>query len=84
MTARWHDGRCPGLGIAFLAKLELTVEQIRRIPDCFQKINDQYRRAVLGRFPYFAAYRVAAETLRILRVMPERGDSRKAEDILTT
>lgn len=83
-TARWYDSRCPGLGKAFLAKFELTVEQIHRFPESFERINDRYRRAVLGRFPYFVVYRVLPNALRILRVMPERGDPKKIEDFLTT
>jgi hypothetical protein len=84
ITARWYDSRCPGLGNAFLAKFELTVEQVRRFPESFEKIDHQYRRAVLGRFPYFVVYRNATDALRILRVMPERGDPKKIEDFLTT
>lgn len=75
-AARWYDERCPGLGKAYLAKFELTVAQIEQFPESFERIDDRYRRAVLGRFPYFIVYRVAADSIRILRVMPEKGDPR--------
>lgn len=76
LAARWYDERCPGLGKALLAKFELTVSQIQQFPDSFEQIDATYRRAVLGRFPYFIAYRVMPDTVRILRFMPERGDPR--------
>jgi len=72
--ARWYDGRCPGLGKAMLAKFELTVIQIEQFPESFERIDERYRRAFLGRFPYFIVYRVVVDTVRILRVMPEKGD----------
>lgn len=75
-NARWYDSRCPGLGAAYLAKFELTVAQIQQFPESFERINDRYRRAVLGRFPYFIAYRTVGDTVRILRVMPEKGNPR--------
>ena len=74
--ARWYDGKCPGLGNAYLAKFELTVAQIQRFPESFERIDDRYRRAMLGRFSHFVVYRIVGQTVRILRVMPERGDPR--------
>ena len=73
-TARWYEARCPGIGMALLAKFEITVTQIQHYPESFERIDSIFRRAVLGRFPYFVVYRVVSGTIRILRVMPERGD----------
>lgn len=78
-VARWYDSRRPGLGRALLAKFELTVAQIQHFPESFERIDDCYRRAILGRFPYFVAYRVTIDSIRILRVMPEKGDPHKLE-----
>lgn len=71
-AASWYDNRCPGLGKAFLAKLELTVAQIHRFPESFEEVPPVFRRAVLGRFPYFIGYRITPEAIRILAVMHER------------
>lgn len=75
-TARWYDSRRPGLGDALLAKFELTVTQIQQVPESYERFNAPYHRAPLGKFPYFVAYRVLPDAVRILRVLPERSDPR--------
>jgi plasmid stabilization system protein ParE len=70
----WYEQQRAGIGKVFRAKFELTARQIERFPESFEQIDLVYRRAVLGRFPYFVAYRVLPDSVRILRVLPERGD----------
>lgn len=81
-AAEWYDCRCLGLGRALLVKFELTVEQIRHFPESFERIDPCYRRALLGRFPYFVVYRIVTDTIRILRVMPEKGDPRNLTSLI--
>lgn len=76
------ERRRPGESVVFRVRFELTARQIEQFPESCEEIDGVYRRAMLGRYPFFVAYRVLPDQVRILRVLPERGDPRaSARDI---
>ena len=52
----WYEERRIGLGEEFLSCLEACIQVIIRSPEIYVKIHDEYRRALLRRFPYAIFY----------------------------
>ncbi len=52
----WYEDRRPGLGEEFLSCVEACVNMICRIPEACMKVHDEYRRALVRRFPYAVFY----------------------------
>jgi plasmid stabilization system protein ParE len=74
--AKQCELRRPGESVVFRVRFELTSRQIEQFPESCEEIDGVYRRAMLGRFPFFVAYRLLPDHVRILRVLPERADPR--------
>jgi len=76
-AARWYEQRHTGLGLAFLAAVDLTVESVTRWPGAGSLIDGLpddlvVRRSRVGRFPYHVAYLVTAEQIYILAIAHDR------------
>ena len=54
----WYNAQVRGLGRAFIAELETTLEFLRLHPQMYAPVTDdgQVRRALLHRFPYSLVY----------------------------
>ncbi len=54
----WYNAQVYGLGRAFIAELETTLEFLRLHPQMYASVSDdgQVRRALLHRFPYSLVY----------------------------
>ena len=54
----WYDAQVRGLGRAFIAELDTTLEFLRLHPQMYASVTDdgQVRRALLHRFPYSLLY----------------------------
>lgn len=48
----WYEEREPGLGEEFLRCVEACVRTIQRHPQAYRVAVDEFRRALLRRFPY--------------------------------
>lgn len=70
-AADWYDGIRPGLGDEFLLSLDAAVELIRRHPLIGSPQPWDTRRKLLRRFPYSLFYRVAADRIDVLGVLPQ-------------
>jgi hypothetical protein len=55
-TYAWYEGRRPGLGEEFLTCVDACVQVIRRHPEVYAKVYEDYRRALVRRFPYAVFY----------------------------
>jgi plasmid stabilization system protein ParE len=52
----WYEERRPGLGEEFLSCVESCLHTICRSPDLYPKVYEEYRRALVRRFPYAVFY----------------------------
>lgn len=61
----WYESRRPGLGEEFLSCVDACVEAIRRTPEMYSAAHEDYRRALVRRFPYAVFYEYAEDTVTI-------------------
>jgi plasmid stabilization system protein ParE len=52
----WYEMRRTGLGEEFLSCVEACLEAVRRRPKMHPVVHQEYRRALIRRFPYAAFY----------------------------
>ena len=52
----WYEDQSLGLGFDFLRAVEACILLIRRHPLMHQTVHEQYRRALLRRFPFALFY----------------------------
>jgi plasmid stabilization system protein ParE len=69
-ATRWYEQRHAGLGLAFLAAVEVTVESLVRWPRAGGPIDGlpedlDLRRVAVSRFPYYVAYMVTADQIHV-------------------
>ncbi|MCC6694945.1 MAG: type II toxin-antitoxin system RelE/ParE family toxin [Candidatus Hydrogenedentes bacterium] len=55
-TYGWYESRRHGLGEEFLGCVDACVQAICRMLDLNAKVHDDYRRALVRRFPYCVFY----------------------------
>ena len=58
----WYEQKRPALGRRFLEAVENCLTAIRKSPRAFSPIRDNFRRAVVRRFPYLVFYEYVEET----------------------
>ena len=76
-TARWYEAQRSGLGLAFLAAVDRTVDHLAAWPDSGTSVpcvptNLSVRQLPVFRFLYRIAYLVTSPELRILAVAHAR------------
>jgi plasmid stabilization system protein ParE len=64
----WYERRRPGLGEEFLSCVDACLQGICRSPELHAKIYDEYRRALIRRFPYAIFYEFSQDTVTIFAV----------------
>jgi plasmid stabilization system protein ParE len=64
----WYESREPGLGEEFLRCVEACVLLIQRHPEMFPLAVDEFRRALIRRFPFEIFYEASGEQLVIYAV----------------
>lgn len=71
----WYEERRPGLGAAFVQRLEACIAQIERNPDIAPIVDEETRRAQLRRFPYVVYYEMLSnDDILVLAVWHGRRD----------
>lgn len=68
-AAAYYEACRLGLGRAFLAEVEVTIEKLARSPLRWRKIGGRFRRCLLARFPYGVIYAVESEDIFIAAFM---------------
>jgi len=76
-ATRWYEQRHAGLGVAFLAAVDTTVESLVRWPRAGAPIDGlpedlDVRRAAVPRFPYHVAYLVTKDQVHVLAIAHDR------------
>jgi plasmid stabilization system protein ParE len=73
----WYEGREPGLGDDFLRCVEACVLGIHRHPELYPVAVDEFRRALIRRFPFEIFYEVAGDCLIVYSVFHCSQDPQK-------
>lgn len=76
-AALWYEAQRSGLGLAFLATVDRTVEHVTAWPDTGTPVAGvsaslAVRQTPVTRFPYRVVYMVAHEDLRVLAIAHDR------------
>lgn len=73
----WYEDRRAGLGVAFLAAVDVTLESISRWPRAGARVEGltehlDVRRAPVARYPYHVAYLATDDEVLVLAIAHER------------
>jgi plasmid stabilization system protein ParE len=73
----WYETRRDGLGEEFLGCVEACIQRVCRYPEIHAKVHEDYRRALVRRFPYAVFYEYAHETVTVYGVFHTSRDPEK-------
>jgi plasmid stabilization system protein ParE len=73
----WYEGHRRDLGEEFLGSLEASLQAIRRYPELLAPVHENYRRALVRRFPYCIFYEFEKETVTVFYVVHAARDPAK-------
>lgn len=73
----WYEKRRCGLGEEFLSCVDACIQRVCRSPELHAKIYDEYRRAVVRRFPYVVFYEFNENTVTVYCVFHSSRDPQK-------
>jgi plasmid stabilization system protein ParE len=64
----WYEGRRAGLGEEFLSSVDACLESIRRRPEMYPVVYEDYRRSLIRRFPYAVFYERSEKAVTVYAV----------------
>jgi plasmid stabilization system protein ParE len=73
----WYEERRLGLGEDFLSCVDACIQRIRRNPETFAKVHEEYRRAMVRRFPFVIFYEHEEGTVTVYCVFHTSRDPDK-------
>jgi toxin ParE1/3/4 len=79
-AALWYEARAAGLGADFLRAIDVTLAEIKRMPERFPVVHLECHRALLRRFPYGVFFVSTAERIDVVACMHARRDPRRWEE----
>ena len=65
----WYEKQAQGLGEDYLSELESAYETIVELPNTWPKFHRDFRRFLLGKFPFSVIYRSSGNSIYVLAVM---------------
>ena len=65
----WYEAQSEGLGLEYVAALELQLRRLGQAPLLYAEVVPGVRRTLLPRFPYAAFFTVKGDLVQILAVM---------------
>jgi len=68
-AAKHYEDEVKGLGTAFLAYIENSIDEIERFPLASRIIGKDFRRFLVPRFPYGIIYRVEQDCVFVSAIM---------------
>ncbi|MBI4408234.1 MAG: type II toxin-antitoxin system RelE/ParE family toxin [Gemmatimonadetes bacterium] len=77
LAAEWYETRAAGLGTEFVRAVDVCFGLIQRMPQGYQLVAPDVRRARLRRFPFSVYYVATPERIAILAVLHARRDPRE-------
>ena len=73
----WYDARRAGLGEDFLSCVDACIQAICRTPELHAVIHENYRRALVRRFPYAVFYEHSNNVVTVYCVFHTSRDPEK-------
>ena len=68
-AALWYEDQRAGLGMRFLAELDVVFRRIENNPMQFPQLQGEVRRALLRHFPYGVYFTEGTDRLAVLAVL---------------
>ena len=79
----WYEEQDPGLGMDFIRCLEVAILSIARHPRIYPVVHDNYRRALVRRFPYAIFFEYDSGRILIYAIFHSSQNPLKWHDRLT-
>jgi len=79
---RWYEDHRSGLGEEFLGCVDACIQAICRMPERHARVHEDYRRALLRRFPYALFYEYSEGKVTIYSTFHASRDPNKWRDRL--
>jgi len=73
----WYEGQRVGLGEDFLTRVDACIQAICRRPELVAPVHENYRRALVRRFPYAVFYEYADGKVTVYCVFHTARDPQK-------
>ena len=73
----WYEDRRHGLGEDFLGCVDACIQRIVRSPESYAKVYEDFRRALVRRFPYAIFYEFEGKTVTVYCVFHTSRDPDK-------
>lgn len=73
----WYEEHRSGLGEEFLSCIDACIHKIRRMPEMHAKVLEEYRRALVRRFPYAVFYEFVEGTVTVYCIFHTSRDPEK-------
>ena len=64
----WYEERRLGLGEEFLSCVDACIQKVSRMPELYAKVHEEYRRALVRRFPYAIFYEYRGEKVIVYSI----------------
>jgi plasmid stabilization system protein ParE len=77
LATEWYETRAAGLGTDFLRAADVCFGLIQRMPQAYQLVARDVRRARLRRFPFSVYFLATSQRIVILAVLHARRDPRE-------
>ena len=78
----WYEEKEPGLGEDFIRCVDACIQFIRRNPEIYRVVYENYRRAIVRRFPYVVFYEYLDNTIIVYSVFHCSQNQKKWRDRL--
>jgi toxin ParE1/3/4 len=75
-TREWYEHQQPGLGDAFLDRVDDTIVRIQKMPRMYATVFRDVRRVKIRRFPYLIYYRLQQSRIEVIAVLHGSRDPR--------
>ena len=76
----WYEQQRPGLGEAFLERVDQMFSRIREMPELYAVVLRDVRRGKLRNFPYVVYYRVLADRIEVIALLHGSRDPKVWQD----
>ena len=73
----WYEDQRRGLGEEFLGCVDACIQGIVRTPELHTKVHQNYRRALVRRFPFVVFYEFRSDTVTVYSVFHSSRDPDK-------
>lgn len=76
----WYEQQKEGLGVDFLLCVAEILERIQLLPEAYEVVFGNARRAVVRKFPYLIVYKVEPSQVVVLAVFHSKRDPQTWQD----